>query len=299
MNDVFILCDISRQAHHKALQRQLHEQQKAELYVRSMQQVREIHPGMGLRTMYDMLQPEGIGRDAFVALGLEEGFRLKTVEKQTRTTYSVKSHRYGNLLGDVEFSGINQLWSSDITYLYCLDQFFYIVLIMDVYSRRIIGYNIADNMRAENNLSALQMALELRGIENYHQSLIHHSDKGTQYASDAYTEALENHEIRISMCNEVYENTHIERVNDTIKNQYLNRMEINNKRQLETKLNETIKAYNETRPHQSLNKMPPVEYENYLLKVPAEKRSKLKIYTVKINADASITKQLNLFEKEI
>lgn len=299
MNDVFILCDISRQAHHKALQRQLHEQQKAELYVRSMQQVREIHPGMGLRTMYDMLQPEGIGRDAFVALGLEEGFRLKTVEKKTRTTYSVKSHRYGNLLGDVEFSGINQLWSSDITYLYCLDQFFYIVLIMDVYSRRIIGYNIADNMRAENNLSALQMALELRGIENYHQSLIHHSDKGTQYASDAYTEALESHEIRISMCNEVYENTHIERVNDTIKNQYLNRMEINNKRQLETKLNETIKAYNETRPHQSLNKMPPVEYENYLLKVPAEKRSKLKIYTVKINADASITKQLNLFEKEI
>ncbi len=299
MNDVFILCGISRQAHHKALQRQLHEQQKAELYVRSMQQVREIHPGMGLRTMYDMLQPEGIGRDAFVALGLEEGFRLKTVEKQTRTTYSIKSHRYGNLLGDVQFSGINQLWSSDITYLYCLDQFFYIVLIMDVYSRRIIGYNIADNMRAENNLSALQMALELRNIENYHQSLIHHSDKGTQYASDAYTEALESHEIRISMCNEVYENTHIERVNDTIKNQYLNRMEINSKRQLDTKLDETIKAYNETRPHQSLNKMSPVEYENYLFKVPTEKWSKMKIYTVKLSADASITKQLNLFGKGI
>src|SRR3954451_9979556 len=164
MNDVFALCGISRQAHCQALQRHLQEQQKAALYVRSMLQVREVHPGMGLRTMYEMLQPDGIGRDAFVALGLQEGFRLKSVEKQTRTTYSTRSNRYSNLLGDIEFSSINQLWSSDITYLYCLDQFFYIVLVMDVYSRRLIGYNIAGNMRAKNNLAALQMALELRGI---------------------------------------------------------------------------------------------------------------------------------------
>lgn len=299
MNEVFTLCGISRQAHHQALQRYLHEQQKAELYVRSMQQVREIHPGMGLRTMYEMLQPDGIGRDAFVALGLQEGFRLKSVEKQTRTTYSTKSNRYGNLLSNVEFDGINQLWSSDITYLFSLDQFFYIVLIMDVYSRRLIGYSIADNMRAENNVAALQMALKLRGIDKYYQSLIHHSDKGTQYASDAYTETLDRYEIKISMCNEVYENTHIERVNDTIKNQYMYRKEINNKRQLETQLHETIRAYNESRPHKSLKKMSPVEYENYLSEVPKEKRSKMKIYTVELNADAINTKQLNLFEKEI
>jgi putative transposase len=298
MKDVFTLCGISRQAHHQALLRLFQEGQKATLYVRSMEQVREIHPGMGLRTMYEMLQPDGIGRDAFVALGLQEGFRLKSVEKQTRTTYSTKSNRYGNLLGDVEFNGINQVWSSDITYLYCLDQFFYIVLVMDVYSRRLIGYNIADNMRAESNVAALQMALQLRGIDNYHQSLIHHSDKGTQYASDAYTQTLDSYKIRISMCNEVYENTHIERVNDTIKNQYLNRKEINNKRQLKDQMAATIKAYNESRPHQSLSKMSPIEFENYLLKVPVEKRSKLKIYTVKLGADASITKQLNLFEKE-
>ena len=81
MNDVFALCGMSRQAHYQALQRHLQEQQKAELYVRSMQQVRGIHPGMGLRTMYEMLQPHGIGRDAFVALGLQEDFRLKSVEK--------------------------------------------------------------------------------------------------------------------------------------------------------------------------------------------------------------------------
>ena len=201
-----------------------------------------------------------------------------------------------HLLGKEEFNGINQLWSSDITYLYCLDQFFYIVLTMDVYSRRIVGYHISDNMRAENNLYALQMALALRGIKNYHQSLIHHSDKGTQYASDVYTQTLVDYNIRVSMCNEVYENTHIERVNDTIKNQYLKRMEIINWKELKAKLDEAIKTYNETRPHQSLKMMPPVVYENYLMTIKKENRKKMKIYTVKINKDEALNTQLNLFD---
>jgi transposase InsO family protein len=277
------------------VQRSLKEAEKAVLYVRLMEQVREIHPGMGLRTIYEMLHPEGIGRDAFITLGLQEGFRLKNVEKQTRTTYSIKSSRYGNLLGGKKFTGINQLWSSDITYFFCLEQFFYIVFIMDVYSRRIIGYSIADNLRAENNLMALQMAVKTRGIEKYHQGLIHHSDKGTQYASDGYTQMLEQYEIRISMCDEVYENTHIERVNDTIKNQYLNRMEINNEKELKKKLADAIKAYNETRPHQSLSMLSPVQYENWLMKIEKEKRYKMTIYTVKIKEGESMNTQLNLF----
>lgn len=290
------MCGISRQAHYQAVQRLLREEEKAVLYVRMMEQVREVHPGMGLRIMYEMLQPEGIGRDAFVALGLQEGFRLKNVEKQTRTTYSVKSSRYGNLLAEIEFTNINQLWSSDITYFFCLDQFFYIVFIMDVYSRRIIGYNIADNMRAENNLSSLKMALQIRDIKDYEQQLIHHSDKGTQYASDSYIQLLEQYSIRISMCDEVYENTHIERVNDTIKNQYLKRMEIKNLQELKMKLDEAIKAYNETRPHQSLKKMSPVAYENHLTTINKENRIKMKIYTIKINKDQPISNQLNMFE---
>jgi len=261
-----------------------------------MEQAREIHPGMGLRTMYEMLAPEGIGRDGFIALGLQEGFRLKSIEKQTRTTYSVKSSRYKNLLGGVEFTDINELWSSDITYFFCLEQFFYIVFIMDVYSRRIIGYSIADNMRAENNVTALKMALKTRDINDYSQRLIHHSDKGTQYASDSYTQLLEQYGIRISMCNEVYENTHIERVNDTIKNQYLKRMEINNRKELDKKLDEVIKTYNETRPHQSLKKRSPVQYENDLKPIEKENRKKMIIYTVKLNEDEPLNKQLNLFE---
>ncbi len=179
MQSVFLLCGISRQAHHQALLRSKNEAVKYELFIRLMEQVREIHPGMGLRTMYLMLQPEGIGRDSFVSLGLQEGFRLKTIEKYTRTTYSTKSNRYKNLLGEVVLTGINQVWSGDITYYYGFEHFYYIVLLMDVYSRRIVGYCLSDNMRAENNLKALKMAIKTRGVVHYNETLIHHSDKGT------------------------------------------------------------------------------------------------------------------------
>ncbi len=261
-----------------------------------MEQARVIHPGMGLRTIYEMLAPEGIGRDAFIALGLREGYRLKSIEKQTRTTYSVKSNRYKNLLGGVEFRGINELWSSDITYFFCLGQFFYIVLIMDVYSRRILGYSLADNMRAENNVAALKMALKTRGVVDYNDALIHHSDKGSQYVSDIYTEMLDQHGIRISMCNEVYENTHIERINDTIKNQYLKRFEITDRKKLQKKLDEVITTYNETRPHRSLKKKSPVQYENNLKKIEKKNRNIMTIYTVTINQNEVLNKQLNMFE---
>lgn len=268
--------------------------EKQEIYIGLMEQTREIHPGMGLRTIYDMLQPDGIGRDAFIALGLQQGFRLKAVEKQTRTTYSVKSHRYSNLLGEKKFTDVNQLWSSDITYVFCLERFYYLVLIMDVYSRRIIGYNLADNMRAENNFHALKMALNARGIDNYHQQLIHHSDKGSQYASDIYTQTLDAYGIQISMCEEVYENTHIERANETIKNQYLNRMEFKDENDLKKKVNQVIEIYNTKRPHKSLTGMTPIAYEEYIKSVTAENKTKMEIYTIKRHQDYKDPNQLKL-----
>jgi transposase InsO family protein len=297
MKEVFSLCGISRQAHFQMLQRQWHCQQQAALYVGLIEQTREMHPGMGLRTMYEMLQPQGIGRDSFMALGAAEGYQLQSVERQTRTTFSIKTNRYGNLLGGKEFTGTNQLWSSDITYFHCLGQFFYIVFIMDVYSRRILGYSVADNMRAEHNVTALQMALKARGIKNYEGRLIHHSDKGGQYASDAYTDLLENYGIQISMCNEVYENTHIERVNGTIKNQYLQRWAVGSKKQLGQRLQQAVKAYNETRPHESIRKMPPLSYEQILESIPKEKRVKMTIYTVSKYQDNFNSGQLNLFQQ--
>ena len=280
MKGIYLYCGLSRQAHHKAIHRQLNQLEKESLYVRMMEQTREIHPGMGLRTMYDMLGPEGIGRDAFIALGLKEGYRLKTVEKFTRTTYSIRSNRYRNLLVGKWFTGVNQLWSSDITYFYCLGRFYYLVMIMDVYSRRILGYSLADNMRAENNLKALIMALQLRGDNHYHNRLIHHSDKGSQYVSDIYTEMLYDYGIQISLCDDVFENTHIERLNETIKNQYLSRMSITTEQELKRKVDRVIEIYNTQKPHQSLMGLTPVDYEAYLETIPTEKRLKLEIFTV-------------------
>ncbi|EMS30882.1 Mobile element protein [Mariniradius saccharolyticus AK6] len=279
MKWVYLVSGATRQAHHQSAARQVRQLEKEVVYVRLMEQTREIHPGMGLRTMYELLEPEGIGRDAFVALGLREGFRLKAVERHTRTTFSVKSNRYRNLLGGIWFTGVNQLWVSDITYVYCLGRFYYLVMVMDAYSRRILGYSLADNMRAENNLNALRMALETRGISDYGGGLIHHSDKGGQYVSDIYTDTLDAYGIRISMCDEVYENTHIERVNDTIKNQYLNRIHIASQRELMQKVAQVINTYNNKRPHQAIGKTTPSEYENLLKEIPIEKRTKMEIYT--------------------
>lgn len=294
MKQLYLLCNLSRQAHHQALMRIKTQTEKEEVYIRLMEEVRQIHPGMGLRTMYDMAQPDGIGRDAFIALGLSEGFRLKAVEKKTRTTYSIKTHRYRNLLSGRRFTDINQVWSSDITFVYCLDKFYYLVLIMDVYSRRIIGYNVAGNMRAENNFNALKMALNLRGVKHYHNQLIHHSDKGSQYASDIYTDTLNGYGIQISMCNEVYENTHIERVNDTIKNQYLNRIEMKNESDLKRKVTKVIEAYNLQRPHQSLNKLTPAAYEEHIKNIAKENRTKMEIYTIQKEYEYNNPNQLKL-----
>jgi transposase InsO family protein len=297
MNSIFAYCGISRQAHSQALQRQHHCQHKALLYIGMMEQTRDIHPGMGLRTMYEVLEPAGIGRDSFMALGAAAGYRLQSLEKQTRTTFSVKTNRYTNLLAGMAFSGRDQLWSSDITYFHCLGQFFYLVFIMDVYTRRIVGYSVAENMRAENNVAALRMALKCRGVNDYGGTLIHHSDKGGQYAADAYTQMLDSYGIRISMCNEVYENTHIERVNSTIKNQYLSRWSISSKKQLAARLRDAVNAYNTTRPHEAIGKMPPVVYEQKLESIPKEKRTKMKIFTLSKYQDNFHSNQLNLFEQ--
>lgn len=297
MNALYSLCGISKQGHYKVLRLEDRAEQKEVLYVGFIAEIREIHPGMGLRTIYERYSPEGIGRDAFIALGLRNGYRLRAVHKTVRTTFSVKSNRYGNLLQDKRFTDVNQVWVSDITYYKLGEETYYIVLIMDVYSRRIVGWSVADNMRAENNMSALQMALNLRGIKNYFGRLIHHSDKGGQYIFNDYTELLNDYGIAVSMCDIVYENAHIERVNGTIKNQYLYRWSITNFIQLRKKLDDAVWAYNYSKPHQAhlqFGKLAPVEFEEYIKELPVEKRPKITIYTHQQNDDNIDTSQLEL-----
>ena len=291
---IYSFCGISKQGHYKAIAYQKEREEKQICYIGFIIEIRIMHPGMGLRTIYERYQPEGIGRDAFIALGLKNGFRTRAVHKTVRTTFSVKSNRYRNLLADKKFTDVNQIWTSDITYTKIGDVTYYIVFIIDVYSRRIIGHNVADNMRAEQNIKAMQMALDLRGIQNYQQKLIHHSDKGSQYISNDYTNLLTEFGIQISMCNSVYENSHIERVNGVIKNQYLNHWKITSYAQLRKKLNDAVWAYNFEKPHSAHGKLTPVEFEESLNELVVEKRPELVIFTETQNSDKYSSFQLKL-----
>jgi transposase InsO family protein len=167
---------------------------------------------------------------------------------------------------------------SDLFYFPLQGQHFYVVLIMDAYSRRIIGYSAADNMRAHNNIFALNMALTLRGVKKYAKQLIHHSDRGSQYISDDYTNLLDTYEIQISMCTDVLENAHCERANGTIKNEYLNRWPIANFNQLKSRLDMAVRNYN-NRLHRSLN-MTPVEFETYVKELEFKNRPILEVFTI-------------------
>jgi len=194
------MCNISRQGHH---QRLISEQKWSDLdylVVGAILEIRELHPGMGLKTIYEVLQAVGLGRNAFINIGITYGFRLITYKNPIKTTFSSPYSRYKNLLIDKELDDINQLWTSDITYYKIAETCYYIVMIMDVYSRKIVGYSVADNMRAENNCQALEMAFTMRKQRIY-LNLIHHSDRGEQYISDTYVALLTNAKIKISMCN--------------------------------------------------------------------------------------------------
>jgi putative transposase len=232
---------------------------------------------MGLKKLYHKLKDKPFGRDKFIELGVEAGLSIPRPKNYQRTTFSTKSNRYQNLLVGIELDNIDQLWVSDITYFWVNNRFYYITLIMDVYSRKIVGYCAAPTLEATANIEALSMALKMRKKKTF-ENLIHHSDKGTQYVYKEYVDLLQSRKIRISMCNVVYENTHSERLNGIIKNEYLRHRSINNLADLKRHLAKDVELYNQDRPHDNLNKMSPEQFENYLLNVPKEQRVKMKIY---------------------
>jgi putative transposase len=279
MTDLYLYNRISKQGHLNALQYEKELEERIPIYLNIILEAREIHPVIGLEKIYKTYQPEGIGRDAFVKLGKDAGFMLQQHVSKIRTTISVKNSRYRNLLYDKRFTDINQLWTSDITYFDVKGKTYYLIFILDVYSRRIVGYKASDNMRAENNLIALEMALVLRGIKKFLYTLIHHSDKGGQYVSNDYTDLLTAYEISISMCNEVYENSHIERVNGIIKNDYLIHWEIENYQDLCKQLDRAVYTYNNLRTHSSIGDLTPVQFEALLPSIPTNERIVTEIFT--------------------
>lgn len=295
MNDLYSFLEITKQAHIQHIKRQKRMQENKDILLRNMLELRQFHPEMGAKKMYEVLCPVFLGRDAFINFYSENNFSLKRKPNYQRTTFSSPSARYHNLTINKTFNDINQLWTSDITYFEIgFKVYLYLTFIIDVYSRRILGYNVSEDLSAKSTIKALEMALKKRNIRSYHNSLIHHSDKGVQYTSNIYTNLLSKYDINISMCNSVYENSHIERVNGIIKNEYLVHYPIKSVTECQRTLPKVIDLYNEVRPHWSLSGLTPVAYEKTLKEIKLSERILLEIFHDKDKYNCQYDNQLSL-----
>jgi len=228
------------------------------LAISEVLQIRKNHKHMGGRKMFELLQPFftahqiKMGRDAFFDLLQANSLLVRRKKRKIYTTQSFHWYRkYPNKIKGMTPNAPNQLWVSDITYWKINDGHVYISLITDAYSRKIVGYNMADTLDAVETVQALQMAL--RDLPKETKGLIHHSDRGVQYCSAPYVELLTSHGIEISMTEngDPYENAQAERVNGILKEEYLNDYSVDNLEQARLALDFVIKMYNTERPHLS------------------------------------------------
>lgn len=229
-----------------------------------IRQIRENHPNMSARELYKFIQPEGMGRDKFEAFCFESGFRVKYPVNYCRTTDSRGVTRFDNLLEGLEVTRVNQVWVSDITYYRLGDRFYYLTFIMDLYTRRIVGYSCSKNLRTETTIiPALKKALKLRkGVVL--AGLILHSDGGGQYYCKMFLDITNEVGIQNSMCKTVYENPHAERLNGIIKNHYLIPYNPQSYKALENDLDRAVNMYNIEKPHSGIEGLSPVNFEKQL-----------------------------------
>lgn len=282
------MCGVTKQSLHKYLVKQSDFQVKIQTIIRQAVKIRKRHPQIGCRTIYQMLTDPLLGRDKCEKVLLDQGFRIRRAPNYLKTTVSHKNLNYSNLIEGLEVEQINQVWQSDLTY-FIIPRVgvFYLVFIIDVYSRRILGFTANDHMRAEANVACLSMAIKTR-LGCKLEGLIHHSDRGGQYISDDYLKLLESILAVISMTKTGWKNAYAERINGTIKNDYLRHRNIACLPSLRRNLLTDVTSYNHERPHRNLpGNMSPVQFENYLQRMPKEKHPKLKIYDEDENAKRS------------
>jgi putative transposase len=264
MNAIYRALDISKQAFHQRLDLQIRQQEELEQLLPIISQGREDHPRMAARVMYRLIQPQTIGRDRFEAFCFEHGYKLDIKRNFHRTTNSLGVTRFENLKDGFELKGINQIWVSDITYYEMLGRFYYLTFIMDLYSRRILGYSVSNNLFTEyTTIPALKMAIRKRNGTNI-KGLIFHSDGGGQYYCKEFLKLTKEAGIRNSMCESVYGNTHAERINGTIKNAYLECYNPQTPEQLNDMLIKAVNMYNEQKPHEALKGLCPAVFEDML-----------------------------------
>ena len=204
----------------------------------------------------------GMGRDKFLRL-LHRHKLIIPPRKPKHTTNSDHVYfKYPNLVKELVVTYVNQLWVSDITYIYTTeDKFCYLHLVTDAFSRMIIGYILSPTLEAKYTIEALEQAITCAGNGNLYGT-IHHSDRGVQYCCDEYITHLKSHHIRISMTEDSNptDNGKAERVNGIIKNEFLDSQPTPGNLQEALPLVEhAVHTYNTLRPHLSLQMRTPAQ----------------------------------------
>lgn len=219
-------------------------------------------PRLGTRKLYHLLKEQlealgiKLGRDGLNAYLRAEQLLIRPKKNYTKTTNSkhwLKKHP--NLLAATKVERAEQVFVSDITYVKSVERTHYLSLVTDAFSRRIMGYHLSTDLAAENTVKALKMAIKRRTTTN---QLIHHSDRGLQYASSVYQNELHRNGIRPSMTDgyDCYQNALAERVNGILKQEFLTER-CQTGKELETLIRQSIEIYNNERPHLSLQMKTP------------------------------------------
>lgn len=226
--------------------------------------IRKFMPRVGGRKLYFILKKDlikhniNIGRDKFFKMLKQQCLLVPKLKSFNRTTDSNHLfNKHSNLVKGMNISKPEQLWVSDITYIKTKNGNLYLSLVTDAYSKKIMGFNIADNLKAESAKKALCMAIKNRRYPI--RKLIHHSDRGIQYCCPLYTNHLIKHNIQISMTKQYdpYENSIAERVNGILKNEFNISCHRQKSEDALKSIMSAINIYNNHRPHFSCKLMTP------------------------------------------
>ena len=264
---------MSTQAYYKHGNTDLRKLAEESFCVEFIKRVRQKDHGIGGGKLWKMYKREfgeehSVGYNRFY--DIIEKYNLKVRKKKRRVKTTDSGHglpTYPNLVKELIPLRPNQLWVSDITYMviYLNAQtgeydFCYLSLVTDFYTKEIIGWCVGETLETKFAIEALNMALSrLNG--NPAEGLIHHSDRGVQYASYDYTKLLKKHNIKISMteCGDPKDNAVAERVNGIIKNELLMGTSFFSIEEVRKALKVAIDFYNNERPHMSLDWKTPAE----------------------------------------
>lgn len=226
--------------------------------------------------MYRTLKPDFIGRDRFIDIMMHMGYRLKRNKNYRKTTIAAKIY-YPNLIKGMTVQRPSMIWQSDITYIPIGDKHCYAVFIIDVYTKKIVGYSIANHMRATANMAALKMALK-----HHKAPTIHHSDRGSQYTYKEYIALLKTKGSKISMALSGQDNAYAERINRTIKEEYLNYWKPRTFEQLKTMTKRAVTNYNNNRIHNNIDGRSPVAFEQEFLLLASQQKKTITIFNNKV-----------------